>query len=180
MRVGTAFTFAREDRLSDLAEQTPENNSTYMSDGTLLFATGSLAPGVTVSLDNFYLWSIDAGIKYRGLAFNTEFYLRWMNNFTADGPIPIDSMFDWGFDASLGYFVVRAAQPYVRSSLVKGPFATAVEGAVGCQWFPFPTRQVWLTLEVVGIRNSPYQSVLYVYSSGQTGILVPAEVILRF
>ncbi len=180
LRIGTAFTFAREDRLSDLAVESPENNSTYMSDGQLLFGTGTLAPGVTVSLDNFYLWAIDGGIKYRGLAFNTEFYLRWLNDFTADGPLPISSMFDWGFDASLGYFVARSAQPYIRSSFVRGPFATAVEGAVGAQLFPFHTRQAWFALEVIGIKNSPYQSVLYVYSSGQTGVLVPAEFILRF
>ena len=45
---GTAFTFAREDRLSDLSTASPENNPTFISDGTLLFATGALAPGVTV------------------------------------------------------------------------------------------------------------------------------------
>jgi len=48
LRIGTAFTYAREDRLSDLSTASPENNSTYMSDGTLLFGLGTLAPGVTV------------------------------------------------------------------------------------------------------------------------------------
>ena len=87
LRVGTAFTYAHEDRLSDLAEAGPENNATFISDGQFLFATGALAPGVTISLANFYLWAIDGGIKYKGLAFNVEFYLRWLNNFTADGPL---------------------------------------------------------------------------------------------
>jgi len=180
LRVGTAFTYAREDRLSDLSTASPENNATFISDGTLLFETGTLAPGVTVSLANFYLWAIDGGIKYRGLAFNTEFYLRWLNHFTADGALPLSSMFDWGFDASLGWFVIRPLQPYVRSSFVKGPFATAVEIAGGVQWYPFGTGQVWLTSEVVGIWNSPYQSVLYIYSSGQTGVIVPVQFLLRF
>jgi hypothetical protein len=181
LRLGTAFTWAREDRLSDLAVASPENNSTFISDGTLLFETGSLAPNVTVNLANFYLWSIDGGIKYRGLAINTEFYLRWLNKFSADGPLPISSMFDWGFEASLGYFVFRGKlETYGRTSFIRGPFATAVEAAPGFNWYPFGTRNVWLASELVWIKNSPYQSVLYVYSSGQTGFLFPVQFLLRF
>jgi hypothetical protein len=180
LRLGTAFTYAREDRLSDLATSSPENNATFISDGTLLFETGTLAPGVTVSLANFYLLAMDAGIKYRGLAFNTEFYLRWLNHFTADGPLPLSRMFDWGWDASLGYFVTQEFQPYARSSFIHGPFNTGFEIAGGVQWYPFGTRQVWITGEVIGIWRSPYQSVLYIYSSGQTGVLIPVQFLVRF
>ena len=181
LRLGTAFTYAREDRLSDLSESNPENNSTYMSDGTLLFGTGTLAPNVTVSLASFYLYAVDAGIKFRGFAFNVEFAFRWLDKFVADGPLPLTSMFDWGFDSSLGYFVLpKRLEPYLRSSLVSGPFATAVEGAIGAQWYPFPTRQVWFSLEAIGIKNCPYTSALYIYSSGQTGLLVPAQFLVRF
>jgi hypothetical protein len=181
LRVGTAFTFAREDRLSDLSTASPENNATFISDGNLLFATGSLAPDVTVSLANFYLWAADLGIKYRGLAFNVEFALRWLNEFEADGPLPLTRMFDWGFEASLGYFVLpRKLETYLRSSVVAGEFATGVEGAVGVHFYPFGTRQVWLSAEVIGIEDSPFGSVLYIYSAGQTGVLVPVQFLLRF
>jgi hypothetical protein len=181
VRLGTAFTFAREDRLSDLTTASPENNATFISDGTLLFETGSVAPNVTISLANFYLWAIDMGIKYRGLAFNAEVYQRWLNKFEADGPLPIDSMHDWGFEASLGYFAVHSRlETYLRSSLVKGPFATGVEGALGFHWYPVGTRNVWLSAEVIGIKDSPYSSVLYIYSSGQTGLLFPVQFLLRF
>ncbi len=181
LRIGGAFTYAREDRLSDLSTASPENNATFISDGTLLFATGSLAPGVTVSLANFYLAAIDAGIKYRGLAFNIEGYGRWLNSFSADGPLPISSMNDWGFEASLGYFVLRRKlETYLRASLIHGPFATPIEGAIGVHFYPVKTRDVWLSAEVIGIRDSPFGSVLYVYSSGQTGILVPVQFLLRF
>ena len=181
IRIGAAFTYAREDRLSDTSTASPENNATFMSDGTLLFGLGTLAPGVTVSLASFYLSAVDLGIKYRGLAFNVEFYQRWLNNFTADGPVPIDKMYDWGFEASLGYFSVRKTiETYIRTSLVQGPFATGVEGAVGIHWYPFDTRQVWLSGELIDISRCPYTSVLYIYSSGQTGLLVPIQLLLRF
>jgi len=141
----------------------------------------TLATGVTVSLASFYLWSFDMGLKYRGLALNFEAYSRWLRNFTADGPLPLASMFDWGMDVSLGYFVLRSKlEPYARSSLIQGPFGKPYEVAGGFNWYPFKTRMVWLNFEVIGIKNSPYQSVLYIYSSGQTGTLFQSQFLLRF
>ena len=180
LRLGTAFTYAREDRLSDLSVAAPENNVTFISDGLFLFETGSLAPNVTIARANYALWAIDAGIKYRGFALNTEFYMRWLNHFVADGPLPINSMFDWGFDASGGYFVVRPLELFVRSSVIVGPFATAVEGSFGFNWYPFNTRQVWINAEGIAIRKCPYTSGYYSYSVGQTGFVLPVQFLLRF
>ncbi len=181
LRIGTGFTWAREDRLSDLSTASPENNATWISDGTLLFETGTLAPDVTVDLANFYLWAIDAGIKYRGLSFNAELYQRWLNNFEASGPLPLSQMYDWGFEASLGYFVFRSKlETYVRTSFVKGPFRDAMEGAIGATWYPVPARWVWLQAEAIKIEDSPFGSVLYVYSAGQNGWLFPVHLMLRF
>jgi hypothetical protein len=181
LRIGTAFTYAREDRLSDLSTASPENNAIFISDGNLLFETGSLAPDVTVKLASFYLWAVDAGLKYRGLALNAEVSMRWLDHFDADGPLPLGSMFDWAFEASLHYFLVQSRfEPYLRSSYINGSFKDAIEGAVGFRWYPFGTRNVWLDAEGVGIKNSPFGSVLYIYSTGQTGFLVPVQFVLRF
>ena len=181
LRIGTAFTFAREDRLSDLATKSPENNATFISDGLLLFETGSLATDVTVERANFYLWAIDAGLKYKGLALNAELYQRWLNSFAANGPIPVNSMYDWGFDVSAGYFAIPyKLDTYFRYSMIKGPFGTGWEAAPGINFYPFHTRMVWFNAEVIKIHHSPYQSIYYIYSSGQTGYLIPIEFLLRF
>ena len=181
LRLGTAFTEAREDRLSDLATAAPENNSIYLSDGNLLFATGALAPGVTVQLANYYLWAADAGLKFRGLAVNVEFYNRWLNDFQADGPLPLSSIYDWGAEASVGYFVLRSQfELYARTSFVIGSFQNSAEGAGGFNWYPFGTRQVWLNAEGIGISHCPYASSLYVYNVGQTGFLFQSQFLVRF
>jgi hypothetical protein len=181
LRLGSAFTYAREDRLSDLSKASPENNATFISDGNLLFETGSLAENVTIDLASFYLWAIDGGLKFRGLALNAEFYMRWLNKFRADGPLPISSMYDWGFEASLGYFILRGKlEPYLRTSVIRGPFGKPYEGGGGLNWYPFGTRQTWINLEVMGIKDSPYGSVLYVYSAGQTGLLIQSQFLMRF
>lgn len=136
---------------------------------------------MTIDFANFYLWAVDVGLKYRGLAFNAEFYDRWLNHLHADGPLPISSMNDWGFEASLGYFVLKSQlEPYVRASLIKGPFATPLEAAAGFNWYPFGTRNVWLNSEVIGIEHSPYTSGYYIYEIGQTGLLFQSQFLLRF
>lgn len=181
LRIGTAFTFSREDRLSNLSTANPENNATFISDGLLLFETGALVEGVTIELANFYLSAVDAGIKYRGLAFNVELYQRWLNDFEADGALPVESIYDWGMEASLGYFVLKSQlEAHARTSFVRGPFGNSVEGAVGFHWYPFGTRNVWLDAEGIWIDDSPFGSVFYVYSVGQSGFLLPVQFMLRF
>jgi hypothetical protein len=181
LRIGTAFTYAREDRLSDVNTASPENNATFVSDGHFLFETGAIAPGVTIQLADYYLSAVDVGLKYRGLAFNGQLYNRWLNRFSADGPLPITSMYDWGFEASLGYFVLRSRlEPMVRGSFIHGLYRDSGEVSVGANWYPFPTRWIWLNLEVIGVKNSPYVSGYYVYSVGQTGVVVALQFLLRF
>ncbi len=181
LRVGTAFTYAREDRLSDLSTANPENNSIFLSDGTLLFATGALAPGVTVQLANYYLSAADAGLKFRGLAVNFELYNRWLSDFQGDGPVPFGRIYDWGAEASAGYFVLRSQlELYARTSFVIGSFRNSAEGAGGFNWYPFDTRQVSLNAEGIGISHSPYTSAYYVYNVGQTGFLFQSQFLVRF
>ncbi len=90
-------------------------------------------------------------------------------------------MFDWGFEASLGYFVLRSKlETYVRSSFVRGPFATAVEGAVGFHWYPFGTRQVWISSEIIAIQNCPYTERPLRLLLGPDRPAVPDQFLLRF
>jgi hypothetical protein len=104
-----------------------------------------------------------------------------MNNFEADGPLPVDHLNDWGFDASLGYFVLRRRfELYGRGSRVAGKYRKPVEGSGGFNWYPFDTRQVWINFEAIAIRDSPYSGGYYVYSVGQSGALFQSQFLVRF
>ena len=105
IRIGTSFTRSREDRFSNLDQSSPENTSLYNSDGVLTFSTGAFAPGVTVDKATYKMWAIDGGIKWNGLAVNGQYFMRWLNDFEADGPLPLASTFDHGYELSAGYFV---------------------------------------------------------------------------
>ena len=123
IRVGTAFTRSREDRFSNLDQSSPENTSLYNSDGVLTFSTGAFAPGVTVDQATYRMWAADAGVKWSGLAINAQFFVRWLDDFEADGPLPLASTFDHGGELSAGYFVVpKKWMLYGRGSWVRGQF----------------------------------------------------------
>ena len=105
IRMGTAYTRSREDRFSNLDQSSPENTSLYNSDGVLTFSTGAFAPGVTLDQATYRLWAIDGGIKWNGLAVNAQYFTRWLNDFEADGPLPLASTFDHGAELSASVFV---------------------------------------------------------------------------
>ena len=85
----------------------------------LTFSTGAFAPGVTVDKATYRMWAIDGGIKWNGLAINGQYFMRWLDDFVADGPLPLASTFDHGFEMSAGYFVVpKKLMLYGRGSWV--------------------------------------------------------------
>ena len=117
IRIGTSFTRSREDRFSNLDQSSPENTSLYNSDGVLTFSTGAFAPGVTVDQATYRMWAIDGGLKRSGFSVNGQYFFRWLNDFEADGPLPVASTFDHGLELTAGYFVV----PRSSSSISAGP-----------------------------------------------------------
>ena len=154
IRLGTAFTRSRENRFSDLDQSSPENTSIYNSDGVQAFATGAFAPGVTLQDATYKMSAIDYGIKWNGLAVNGQYFLRSLNDFVADGPLPLASTFDHRGEFSASYFVKpKKLMPYVRGSWVRGQFRNPYEYGAGLRWYYLPTERLWLNAEVFHING---------------------------
>jgi hypothetical protein len=181
LRVGTSFTRSREDRFSNLDQTSPENTSLYNSDGVLSFSTGAFAPGVTVELATYKLWAADFGLKWRGLAINGQYYVRWLNDFVADGPIPVSSTLDHGAEISAGYFLKpKKLMAFGRGSWVRGQFGNSHEVGAGIKWHYLPTERLWMTAEVFKIHRAPYSGTFTPYTSGMTGWVPMLQVVLAF
>jgi hypothetical protein len=181
IRIGTAFTQSREDRFSNLDQSSPENTSLYNSDGVLTFSTGAFAPGVTVDKATYKMLAADAGIKWNGLAVNGQYFLRWLGNFAADGPLPLKSTFDRGGELSAGYFVKpKTLMPYIRGSWVRGQFGNSYEYGGGVKWYFLPTERLWLSAEVFRINKAPYTGAFTPYTAGMTGWVPMLQAILAF
>jgi len=181
IRLGTSFTRSREDRFSNLDQSSPENTSIHNSDGVLTFATGAFAPGVTVQEALYKMWAIDGGAKYRGFAVNGQYYFRWLSDFEADGPLPLASTFDHGFELVAGKFVVpRKLMVYVRGSAVFGQFRDSHEYAGGVKWHFLPTERLWMSAEVMRVQRVPYGGGFTPYTAGLTGWVPMLQTILAF
>jgi hypothetical protein len=181
MRLGTAYTRSREDRFSNLDQSSPENTSLYNSDGVLTFSTGAFAPGVTVDQATYRMWAADGGIKWNGLAVNGQYFMRWLNDFEADGPLPLESTFDRGAELSASFFVEsKRWMPYVRGSWVHGQFGNSHEYGGGVKWFFLPTERLWLTTEVFRVDKAPYSGAFTPYSAGLTGWVPMLQTVLAF
>lgn len=181
IRLGTAYTRARENRISDLDQSSPENTSIYNSDGVQAFATGAFAPGVTLQDATYKMSAIDGGIKWNGLAVNGQYFMRWLNDFVADGPLPLASTFDHGAELSASYFVKpKKLMPYIRGSWIRGQFSNPYEYGGGLRWYYLPTERLWLNAEVFNISQSPYSGTFTPYTAGMSGWVPMVQAYIAF
>jgi hypothetical protein len=181
IRIGTSFTRSREDRFSDTDQSSPDNTSIYNSDGVLAFSTGAFAPGVTVQKATYKMWAIDGGLKKSGFSINGQYYFRWLSDFEADGPLPLASTFDHGFEASTGKFVLpQKLLLYVRGSKVFGQFANPYEYGGGFKWYFLPTERLWMTGEMMRVNKSPYSGAFTPYTAGMAGWIPMLQTVLAF
>jgi hypothetical protein len=181
IRLGTSFTWSKEDRFNNLDQSSPENTSMYNSDGVLTFATGAFAPGVTVNNATYRMLAIDGGLKWAGWSVNGQYYFRWVDDFEADGPIPIKSMFDHGFELSAGTFIIpQKLTVYGRGSMVFGEFRDSWEAGVGVKWYFLPTERLWLSAELMRTVNVPYSGTFTPYTAGMTAWVPMVQTILAF
>jgi hypothetical protein len=181
IRIGTAFTRSREDRFSNLDQTNPDNTSLYNSDGVLTFSTGAFAPGVTLDQATYRMWAIDGGIKRSGLAINGQYFMRWLNDFEADGPLPLSHTFDHGFELTAGHFVSpKKFMLYARGAKVFGQFGDSDEYGGGAKWYFLPTERIWLNAEVIRVNRSPYSGAFTPYTAGMKGWMPMIQTLLAF
>ena len=181
VRLGTAFTRSREDRFSNLDQSSPENTSLYNSDGVLTFSTGAFAPGVTVDIATYRMWAADFGLKWNGFAVNGQYFVRWLSDFEADGPLPLASTKDHGAEITAGYFVKpKKVMVYGRGSWVQGQFGDPHEFGGGVKWHFLPTERLWLNGELFKIDRAPYSGAFTPYTVGMTGWVPMVQTVLAF
>ena len=150
-----SYPFARGPILRRQSVSAPDNIQIYNSDGVLFFSTGALAPGVTIDLADYTMWAVDGGFKYNGFSVNGQYFFRWLNGFRADGPLPISSTFDHGFEASVGYFFLPKVELYTRTSFVFGEFRDSHEICGGFNWYPLENRGLRVVGEVGRVEQQP-------------------------
>jgi hypothetical protein len=127
------------------------------------------------------MWAIDGGVKWKGLAINGQYFMRWLSNLEADGPIPLTGTFDHGFELSAGQFLVKKKlQLYGRGSAVFGEFRDSSEYGGGVRWYFLPTERLWLNAEFMRVNHSPYGGAFTPYTAGLNGWIPMLQTVLAF
>ena len=169
-RVGVSAGHSLESRYAP-DDLPPNATQMRLSDGVFPFEEGALADSVTVQSLDYDELAIDAGLKYRGFSFQSEYFFRKLSDFLADGPVPHTSILDHGFMAEAMHMVVPnrlgiyAVSGYVFDDFDRKPW----ELGGGASFYPTGTRGLRLNVHLLRVERSPAGSNFGYYTAGQTG-----------
>jgi hypothetical protein len=162
-RFGIGYGVSRENRQSN--ENDPANNTTIrLADSLNIFDTGAFADGVTVQKATYHMLASDVGFKKRGFWFGAEGYYRLLDNFRADGPLPVGSVRDYGFYAEATYMVApKLVELYGGTSYVFSNFGSPKEFLVGGNVYPARNRNYRVNAQLINVDHSPVNSTFGFY-----------------
>lgn len=172
-RFGASFTNSPEQSFRN-SSGSAANTTLRLADGVNLFETGSLAPGVTINTADYRVLAMDAGMKYKGVFLQAEYYQRWLDNFAADGLLPVQSTKDTGFYVQGAFFPIpKKLEVYGATSQIYGDksagFGDSSEYIVGANYYPFNSHNQRLNLQLMDVNKSPVSSTFGYYVAGQDG-----------
>ena len=179
-RFGFSVSHSPENRQTATPTTGTSNNTTIrLADSLNPFDTGTLAPGVTVESLDYDLLAVDAGVKYRGIFLQAEVYNRWLDNFQADGPLPVNQIHDWGLYIQAAFFPIKQKlELYAVTSQIfadkSAGFSNSSEYIVGANYYPWDSRNYRINAQVIDVNRSPVSSTFGYYVGGQKGTTVSA------
>jgi hypothetical protein len=173
-RFGISAFDSPEQSFRNTANNNPDNTTLRFADSVNVFETGALAPGVTIENVDYRVLAFDAAIKYRGVFLQAEYYQRWLDNFAADGLLPVSEVKDTGFYVQAAFFPIREKlELYAITSQIHGDndagYGDSSEYGLGMNWYPYPTRNHRLNLQLLDVHKSPVSSTFGYYTGGQDG-----------
>jgi len=154
--LGAAFTYSREDRQSQPGTNAPDNAQLRISDGRIIFADDVFAPGTTIDRATYVMASIEGELKYRGLALESEVYVRRLGNFDARGPLPIERLEDVGVQVQLsGMVMPKRLELYGTYSKIVGDYGDPWDIGLGLNYYVFRNHVLRLNGEAIIVDRSP-------------------------
>jgi hypothetical protein len=184
-RFGISTMRSRENSFINNVSNEPDNTTIRLADSLNIFDPGSLAPGVTVQEVDYRLLSLDAGLKYHGVFLQTEVYHRWLDHFNADGPVPVNSIFDRGFYVQAAFYPIpKKLELYGVTSQIFGDksagFRNSNEYLAGMNYYIANSRNHRINVQVINVNRSPVSSTFGYYVGGQRGTTVSAALSIFF
>ena len=134
-----------------------ENSQIRLTDGSVIFTPDLFGPGITVNEVDYQMTSLDAGIKYKGLSLEGEYYRRWLSDFTGVNTGGIADITDNGYQLQSSAMVVPEDPPGVsqRVADLRPTTATRRKCASGENWYFMKERGLRLNAEWMHVNKQP-------------------------
>jgi Protein of unknown function (DUF3011) len=180
-RIGVHYSHSLEDKQSQPGTEGIENSQIRLTDGSSIFTPELFGPGITVNEVDYRMMSIDAGVKYKGLALEGEYYKRWLSNFVGVNTAGIANITDDGYQLQASAMVVpKALQLYFGASQIFGGYGDQWEVRGGENWFLMKERGIRLNAEWMYVNRSPVGYTAYPYPVGAKGPVFHINLELNF
>ena len=125
--------------------------------------------------------SVDAGIKYRGLSLEAEYYWRWLSDFEGTNTAGIADIDDHGFQVQSSAMVVpKTLQVYLSGSAIQGRYGNASEVRAGANWYIVKERGLRFNAEWLRLDSCPVGYTAVPYPVGGNGDVYHANFEMNF
>jgi hypothetical protein len=169
-RFNLAYTYSPEERQVASVDEVSNNTTLRLADSLNVFDTGTFANGVTVTNTRFRLLTAAAGMKYRGFWLQGEGYYRKLDQFVADGRMPVGAVRDTGFYVQMAHMIVpNRIELYGGTSYVFSDYGRPKEFLFGGNYYPWDTRNLRLNVHLINVDHSPVSSTFGFYMGKITG-----------
>jgi hypothetical protein len=180
-RVGVHFTHSLEERQSQPGTEGIENSQIRLTDGSVIFTPNLFGPGISINEVDYKMSSVDAGVKYKGLALEGEFYWRWLSNYAGVNVGGIPNINDTGYQLQASAMAVpKILQVYFGTSQIWGDYGDPWEVRGGTNWYVMKERGIRLNGEVMYVNRSPVGYTAYPYPVGAKGTVFHINLEMNF
>jgi hypothetical protein len=180
-RLGVHYTHSLEDKQSQPGTNSIENSQIRLTDGSVIFTPDLFGPGITVEQVRYDMMSLDAGIKYRGLSLEGEYYRRWLSNFSGVNTGGIADITDNGYQLqSSAMAVPKILQLYLSGSQIFGHYGNASEVRAGENWYFVKDRGLRLNAEWIHLSHCPVGYTAVPYPVGGNGNVLHINLEMNF
>jgi hypothetical protein len=169
-RLGVHWTRSTEDKQAQPGTDSIENSQIRLTDGSVVFTPDLFGAGITVDQVDYEMSSLDAGIKYRGLSLEAEYYWRTLSEFRGIGTGDLDDVDDHGLQLQASGMAIRdVLQLYGGYSEIRGRYGDGSEVRAGANWYPFAKRGVRANVEWLELTDCPVGYTAVPYPVGGNG-----------
>ena len=182
-RFGMHFTRSDENRQSQPDTEGIENSQIRTSDGNVIFTIGLFGSGISITDAQYQMFAADAGVKFKGLSLETEFYWRRVSNLRGPGTefLSFREMKDSGFKLEASAMAIpRKLQAYLSGSRIDGEYGDPWDMRAGVNHYPFGTEIVRWNTEYLYVRRSPVGALSLPTLVGANGGIFYSSVMISF